>query len=47
MRAKERCTNMAKRLSEKFGVALGRRGDDLALLEIWNSARNENEERQR
>ena len=38
---------MAERLSEKFEVRPWQEGDDLALLEIWNSARNEVEERQR
>ena len=38
---------MAERLSEKFEIRPWQEGDDLALLEIWNSARNEVEERQR
>ena len=38
---------MAERLSEKFEIRPWQEGDDLALLEIWQSPRNENEERQR
>ena len=32
---------MAERLSEKFEIRHWQEGDDLEMLEIWTSARNE------